>query len=331
MADEYGEYNALFDEGTPSPTPSQSQYGEYATLFDEPDTESPHPETDKAAAEVDSIAPTPPPSATPTGPWWKFGGGAQSREEMRPTVNPAARVSPEAVQALGGAAAIPAQIPATLKQTWAAGVSQPAVEALKAVGEMPVIKQAGQVANVPMYPEWATAPYWVAKEFDLASKAFEPGSIGERSLATYAGFLRGSAKGIHEFTTPLNVGLAVATPEGVPGKLLAGYFLGQAVKGTPDQWARLKAAPTMPEKAEVAAQMGMSYLPAAAFVPFRLAADFGAREVAARSARAGKPPPVPPEMAAALPTPAPVAGPTREDVLAAANSRLEELKAKETL
>lgn len=119
------------------------------------------------------------------------------------------------------------------------------------------------VTRTPLAPKELFPSYWIGKEVELTSKFLPQGGL--RTAGEIAG---GAFTGMGEagsaFTTPANVGLALTT--GGLGRvgtaLISGIFLGQAIKGTPEQWRALHAATTWGDKARIAVGMGASYLPA---------------------------------------------------------------------
>ena len=118
------------------------------------------------------------------------------------------------------------------------------------------------VTQQQLVPKQLMPAYWMGKEAQWASQ-FLPGPL-RKAGEIYGGAVTGIGEAGSAFTTPANLGLAATTGGvGRVGQLLiSGVFLGQAIKGTPEQWRALQAAPTLAEKANIATQMGVSYLPA---------------------------------------------------------------------
>lgn len=78
------------------------------------------------------------------------------------------------------------------------------------------------------------------------------------------GISEGVTDAVQSFSSPENVALMPVLPTGgAAGKLVAGVFLGQAIRGTPAQWQQLQEAPALSDKIRIATAMGLGYaLPA---------------------------------------------------------------------
>ena len=184
------------------------------------------------------------------------------------------------------------------------------------------MKTAGEAANLQVVPPQLNPLWWQGQEALLAGRVLNPkGPLGpvRTALDVGGGAAVGTAKAAAGMMTPLNVGLAVATPAGLAEKAVALTFLGQAIVGTPAQIARLKAAPGMAEKAEIAAEMVASYLPALAFKFRRIAKEAKAEEVTKAAEPGGEA------------ETAPRVAMKREDFLSSTHEYLNELRNKSSL
>lgn len=125
-------------------------------------------------------------------------------------------------------------------------------------------KLAIQYGNTSLFPKEINPIYGMGKEAELASNLLPEGRVKDVAQAT-AGGIEGLGEAASGLVTPVNAAMAVALPEGkLVQVLIAGYFEGQAIKGTSEQWQALKEAPDITTKARIAVGMGLNLaLPAA--------------------------------------------------------------------
>jgi hypothetical protein len=178
-------------------------------------------------------APTPQAAAQPT--------GAFEQLEAESSVPKAREVAPESAKESGNA------VMDFLKK--------PSPEVLQKYVEKPVTATPPKEA-IPMY--------WYGKGLEHAADHLPEGAM-KNTVKGYAGALQGVSEVGAGMLSLGNVGLAVAAPEGIAGKAVAGLFLGQSLSGVPEEWTQLKAAYSKGDYTAVGehmASMGARFLPA---------------------------------------------------------------------
>jgi hypothetical protein len=214
----------------------------------------------------------------------------------------AARVNPEAVAALGN-------------------VVSSAGQALTTAKESPVGKF---ITEQGLYPREVNPAYWVGRYNQEVAKLINPkGALGPVRTAFEAagGAAIGAANVAEGFTTPLNIGIALA-PELLPVKLaglankaLAAYFLQQGIRATPGQLQRLQNTQDVGKRAEIITETLAGYIPGLAFLGKGRAARARTEEARARGEEE---------------LPSTQATMTRGEFIGAATDRLDALKAQDT-